>query len=236
MKNNKFLKMVSYVLLSISTLILILSIMCIAIKNSDYLNSEKYFESEKFAFDYMMSLKDISNKLIYNNSSYNGINDGEMEIYHIYDYNSSSGYIENLYSNYTRLKNIDFLIIYKNKAITNINSNTINEIKEKIESETNQESQEKNIKKVDILDGYIQTNSQSIAQYGEEYLDNFLITYYTTDTNKTDTTLVDGRYIEYITANIKEFEIYSSYKEELNQNFERKIGESVLSFFSCGMN
>ena len=232
MKNNKFLKMVSYVLLSISTLILILSIMCIAIKNSDYLNSEKYFESEKFAFDYMMSLKDISNKLIHNNSSYNGINDGEMEIYHIYDYNSSSGYIENLYSNYTRLKNIDFLIIYKNKAITNINSNTINEIKEKIESETNQESQEKNIKKVDILDGHIQTNSQSIAQYGEEYLDNFFITYYTTDTTKTDTMLSDGKYIEYISARAKDFEIYSSYKEELNSNSELLMARNFLDMFA----
>ena len=232
MKNNKFLKMVSYVLLSISTLILILSIMCIAIKNSDYLNSEKYFESEKFAFDYMMSLKDISNKLIHNNSSYNGINDGEMEIYHIYDYNSSSGYIENLYSNYTRLKNIDFLIIYKNKAITNINSNTINEIKEKIEAETNQESQEKNIKKVDILDGHIQTNSQSIAQYGEEYLDNFFITYYTTDTTKTDTMLSDGKYIEYISARAKDFEIYSSYKEELNSNSELLMARNFLDMFA----
>ena len=232
MKNNKFLKMVSYVLLSISTLMLILSIMCIAIKNSDYLNSEKYFESEKFAFDYMMSLKDISNKLIHNNSSYNGINDGEMEIYHIYDYNSSSGYIENLYSNYTRLKSIDFLIIYKNKAITNINSNTINEIKEKIEFETNQESQEKNIKKVDILDGYIQTNSQSIAQYGEEYLDNFLITYYTTDTTKTDTMLSDGKYIEYISARAKDFEIYSSYKEELNSNSELLMARNFLDMFA----
>jgi len=47
MKNTKFLKALSYVVLSISIVILILSVMCIAIKNSDYLNEDKYFKSEK---------------------------------------------------------------------------------------------------------------------------------------------------------------------------------------------
>ena len=213
MKKNKFFKGISYGVLSITIIALILSIMCIAIKNSKYFSEEKYFNSESFSYDYLMTLREISNGLIHNNSSYNCIKDGEMEIYHLYD--SSE------YSSYSELKDMNFLIIYKNKAITNINANTIDEIKKKIESDQS--------KKVDILNGNIQTDSQSISRYGNKYLNNFIITYYTTDTNKTDTTLVDGRYIEYITANIKEFEIYSSYKEELNQNFERKIALNFLN-------
>lgn len=121
-----------------------------------------------------MTLREISNGLIHNNSSYNCIKDGEMEIYHLYD--SSE------YTSYSELKDMNFLIIYKNKAITNINANTIDEIKKKIESDQS--------KKVDILNGNIQTDSQSISRYGNKYLNNFIITYYTTDTNKTDTTLV----------------------------------------------
>ena len=213
MKKNKFFKGISYGVLSITIIALILSIMCIAIKNSKYFSEEKYFNSESFSYDYLMTLREISNELIHNNSSYNCIKDGEMEIYHLYD--SSE------YTSYSELKDMNFLIIYKNKAITNINANTIDEIKKKIESDQS--------KKVDILNGNIQTDSQSISRYGNKYLNNFIITYYTTDTNKTDTTLVDGRYIEYITANIKEFEIYSSYKEELNQNFERKIALNFLN-------
>ena len=65
MKRNKLLKAVSYVVLSISILILIISIMCIAIKNSDYLNEEKYFKSEQFAFNYLMTLRDIADILIH---------------------------------------------------------------------------------------------------------------------------------------------------------------------------
>lgn len=216
MKNNKFLKALSYVGLSISIVVLILSVMCIAIKNSDYLNEDKYFKSEKFAYDYLMTLKDSANGLIHNNSSYDSVKDGDMDIYYLD--------VQNNYSNYTTLKNMNFLIIYKNKAITNIRKNTINEIKEQINL-----SQDSKQKKVNILDGNIQTDSDAIVQYGDEYLSNFLITYYTTDTAKTDTKLNDGRYIEYISANAKDFEIYSSYTEELNLSSERQMAITFLS-------
>ena len=66
-------------------------------------------------------------------------------------------------------------------------------------------------------------------QYGDEYLSNFLITYYTTDTVKKDTKLNDGRYIEYISANAKDFEIYSSYTEELNLSSERQMAITFLN-------
>lgn len=55
-----------------------------------------------------------------------------MEIYHLYD--SSE------YTSYSELKDMNFLIIYKNKAITNINANTIDEIKKKIESDQSKKS------------------------------------------------------------------------------------------------
>ena len=221
MKRNKLLKAVSYVVLSISIVILIISIMCIAIKNSDYLNEEKYFKSEQFAFNYLMTLRDIADILIHNNSLYDSVKDEEMEIYHIYNNYSASGDIQSTYTNYPSLKNINFLIIYKNKAITNISANTINEIKEQINNLPSDS-------KVNILDGKIQTDSQSMEQYGDKYLNNFIITYYTTDTAKTDTMLKDGRYIEYISANINDFEVYSSYKEELNSSSDRQMATTFL--------
>ncbi len=221
MKRNKLLKAVSYVVLSISILILIISIMCIAIKNSDYLNEEKYFKSEQFAFNYLMTLRDIADILIHNNSLYDSVKDEEMEIYHIYNNYSASGDIQSTYTNYPSLKNINFLIIYKNKAITNISANTINEIKEQMNNLPSDS-------KVNILDGKIQTDSQSMEQYGDKYLNNFIITYYTTDTAKTDTMLKDGRYIEYISANINDFEVYSSYKEELNSSSDRQMATTFL--------
>ena len=216
MKNTKFLRAVSYVVLSISIVILILSVMCIAIKNSDYLNEDKYFKSEKFAYNYLMTLRDSADGLIHNNSSYDSVKDGDMNIYYID--------VQNNYSNYTTIKNMNFLIIYKNKAITNIRKSTIDEIKEQINL-----SQDSKQKKVNILDGSIQTDSDAIVQYGDEYLSNFLITYYTTDTAKTDTKLNDGRYIEYISAEVKDFEIYSSYTEELNLSTERQMATTFLN-------
>ena len=216
MKNTKLLKALSYVVLSISIVMLILSVMCIGIRNSDYLNEEKYFKSEKFAYNYLMTLQDSADRLIHNNSLYDSVKDGDMNIYYLD--------MQNSYSNYTTIKNMNFLIIYKNKAITNIRKNTINQIKEYINS-----SQDSNIKKVDILNGSIQTDSDSISQYGDKYLGNFLITYYTTDTIRTDTKLDDGRYIEYISAEAKDFEIYSSYTEELNLSTERQMATSFLN-------
>ena len=221
MKTNKLLKAVSYVVLSISIVILIISIMCIAIKNSDYLNEEKYFKSEQFAFDYLMTLRDIADILIHNNSLYDSVKDEEMEIYHIYNNYSASGDMQSTYTNYPSLKNINFLIIYKNKAITNISANTIDEIKEQMSNLPSDS-------KVDILDGKIQTDSQSVGQYGDMYLNNFVITYYTTDTEKTDTMLKDGRYIEYVSANINDFQVYSSYKEELNSSSDRQMATTFL--------
>ena len=216
MKNTKFLKALSYVILSISIVILILSVMCIAIRNLDYLNEDKYFKAEKFAYNYLMTLQDSADRLIHNNSLYDSVKDGDMNIYYLD--------MQNSYSNYTAVKNMNFLIIYKNKAITNIRKNTINQIKEYINS-----SQDSKTKKVDILDGSIQTDSESISQYGDKYLDNFLITYYTTDTTRTDTRLDDGRYIEYISAEAKDFEVYSSYTEELNLSTEMQMATTFLS-------
>ena len=216
MKNTKLLKALSYVVLSISIVMLILSVMCIGIRNSDYLNEEKYFKSEKFAYNYLMTLQDSADRLIHNNSLYDSVKDADMNIYYLD--------MQNSYSNYATIKDMNFLIIYKNKAITNIRKNTINQIKEYINS-----SQDSNIKKVDILNGSIQTDSDSISQYGDKYLDNFLITYYTTDTIRTDTKLDDGRYIEYISAEAKDFEIYSSYTEELNLSTERQMATSFLN-------
>ena len=100
MKTNKILIGISYVVLSITIITLILSTLCIVIKNSEYFNEEKYFNSERFSYNYLMSLRDVSDELIHNNSSYDSIKDGEIEIYRLYNY-----------TDYFNIENINFLIL-----------------------------------------------------------------------------------------------------------------------------
>ena len=109
-----------------------------------------------------------------------------------------------------------FLIIYKNQAITNVSEDTIASIKQYI-------NENKETKKVSIIDGKIATESEAMKQYGSKYLDSFSFLYYTTDTQRTDKQLSDGRYIEYVYPKVQDFEIYSSYKEKLDINSERQI-------------
>ena len=123
------------------------------------------------------------------------------------NYYSENGYIVNEYFNSSEVAEINFLVIYNNKAITNVNSNSIEDIKHVIETSADNANATDNarIKKANILNGKIQADSDVLEKYGTKYLSNFMITYYTTDTEKTDTILSDGRYIEYITPTAKDF-------------------------------
>ena len=230
MKQNKILKILSYIILSISIATMILSAISFGFKNSTRYDKDAYFSSETFAYDYVRTIINIASKLIYNNSNYPSVKDGDIQIYYLKNYYSENGYIVNEYFNSSEVAEINFLVIYNNKAITNVNSNSIEDIKHLIETSADNANATDNasIKKANILNGKIQADSDVLEKYGTKYLSNFMITYYTTDTEKTDTILSDGRYIEYVTPTAKDFEVYTSYTEELSQNEERQLASKFL--------
>lgn len=112
MKESKILKIISYIILAILTAILVLSIFTILTKeNNDYYNEEQYFSSEYFVNKYMLYLQKETNNLIHNNESYRSIQDGDIKIHY-------SDIDETYY--FDDIKNRYFLIIYKDKALTNV--------------------------------------------------------------------------------------------------------------------
>ena len=217
MKHSGFLRIISYILLSITIAVVILSTMYIGLENSSYYNIEKYFSSEEFVHVYMLTLGEVADELIHNNSNYENVQDGDKTIYYLYDNYYPDGTHSRNYSNYTQLREMNFLLIYQNKAITNVSLPTIDSIKEYINT-SNQER-----KQVNISNGEIQADSKAFLEKGKKYFENFKLPYYTTETENTDIELSDGTHIEYITPFIDDFEIYSSYTEELYQNENREI-------------
>ena len=230
MKQNKILKILSYIILSISIATMILSAISFGFKNSTRYDKDTYFSSETFAYDYVRTIINIASKLIYNNSNYPSVKDGDIQIYYLKNYYSENGYIVNEHFNSSEVAEINFLLIYNNKAITNVDSNSIEDIKHiiKISADNTNATNDANIRQANILNGKIQADSDVLEKYGTKYLNNFMITYYTTDTEKTDTILSDGRYIEYVTSTVKDFEVYTSYTEELSQDEERQLASKFL--------
>src|SRR5699024_6760532 len=113
-----------------------------------------------------------------------------------------------------RLINMYFLVIYKNKAFTNVELtsevSTIETIKNFIKSVP--ESQTFN-----IVEGKVETNSEILRKRAEQYLDSFIYTYYTTNPAElypSESYSIDySNSKEYITTNITDFSIYTSYTE-----------------------
>ena len=203
MRNSKVFKIISYITLPILIGIIILSTFYIELKDSTYYSVEEYFNSEDFLGTYMSKLSTIANRLIYSNPQYNNIKDGDTYIFY-----SSNGEFD------YRLINMYFLVIYKNKAFTNVELtsevSTIETIKNFIKSVP--ESQTFN-----IVEGKVETNSEILRKRAEQYLDSFIYTYYTTNPAElypSESYSIDySNSKEYITTNITDFSIYTSYTE-----------------------
>lgn len=203
MRNSKVFKIISYITLPILIGIIILSTFYIELKDSTYYSVEEYFNSEDFLGTYMSKLSTIANRLIYSNPQYNNIKDGDTYIFY-----SSNGEFD------YRLINMYFLVIYKNKAFTNVELtsevSTIETIKNFIKSVP--ESQTFN-----IVEGKVETDSEILRKRAEQYLDSFIYTYYTTNPAElypSESYSIDySNSKEYITTNITDFSIYTSYTE-----------------------
>ena len=215
MRNSKILKIICYITLPILIGIIILSTFYIVLKDATYYSTEEYFNSEDFLGSYMSKLSTATNRLIYRNPYYNSIKDGDTIIC----------YTENGEFDYKKT-NMYFLILYKNKAFTNVELtsevSTIETIKNYISNlEGNQN--------FNIVNGKIETNSEILAKRAEQYLNLFIFSYYTINDstymtsdeniyiqpeNAVDTySYEDNPNINYYTTNIEDFIIYTSYNE-----------------------
>lgn len=217
MKQSKILKVISYIMIPILIGAIILSIFSITVKDNVYYNEEKYYSSELFASSYIYSLSNPICDLIHDNIYTKRIQDEDMEIRYSDD--------ESYYN--LSVKEHYFLIIYKNIALTNVeltsSTNTIDGIKAYIDKN-------ENAKKVNILYGNIESESEIIQSLGIQYLDAFKEDYYTYEN--------DGESIylnrQYFTATANDFQIYSSYIEEFPENSEPAVISSIiekLTFF-----
>ena len=215
MRISKILKIICYITLPILIGIIILSTFYIVLKDATYYSTEEYFNSEDFLGSYMSKLSTATNRLIYRNPYYNSIKDGDTIIC----------YTENGEFDYKKT-NMYFLILYKNKAFTNVELtsevSTVETIKNYISNlEGNQN--------FNIVNGKIETNSEILAKRAEQYLNLFIFSYYTINDstymtsdeniyiqpeNAVETySYEDNPNINYYTTNIEDFIIYTSYNE-----------------------
>lgn len=189
MRGNRFLKLLSYFLIPILIAIVAISV------SYELRNETEYFSSSEFACEYMMNIISNMNELIYTDieNTYYGYDEENMEIL----YQESS---------YRKIDRNYYLIIYQNKAITNVykeyGTNTIEEIKEYINST------EAGYRKLSIIAGEVQTNSEILLKDGIRYLESYEKVYYKT-TNSVPL---------YFTVELEDFEIYISYEEAFNPN------------------
>lgn len=241
MKESKLLKIISYLAIPIIVAVMILSVLSNYVQNyqSIYENEKDYFATDNFVSRYMNTLSVFSNRLIYQNESYPMCYDGETQI----------SYIGESYESYDiNIEDCYILIQYQNKAITNVEltaeTNTIEKILKFI-------SENENSKKVDILAGNVTSDSDVIGNKAIKYFDYFENTYYTVngqsemqeDVEKPERimeapedavyeTSNSQQHRQYITANIQDFTIHSSYKEELKKNSDELFFREFLSNYT----
>lgn len=225
MKESKLLKIICYILIPILVAVMILSFMSYYVQNYEngQTNEKEYFATDRFVSRYMNILSHYANRLIYQNEAYPTCYDGETQISYLSNYEIYEVGIQDCYA----------LIVYQNKAFTNVEltaeTNTIEKIQNFI-------SQNENSKKVNILAGNIEADSDVITNKAIKYFDDFENTYYKVERvqagNQTvvETEIVEPDEIEetyetpelqethkYFTTHIQDFNIYSSYKEELKE-------------------
>lgn len=224
MRENKLLRLICYIFIPILILIMCVSMLYMASKE-ELMVEDKYdssfFESDDFLQAYMYRLSRESEYLIYHHEDLNSINDGEIRICYK---NGGADYFYNI-------KDFYYIILYNNIALTNVEltteTNTVEKIKTHIKGLNN-----KNAK---ILKGNVEADSEIISTKAIKYFEDFKNTYYSvedinhvisnnememvaeteiSEIDKEDTA-TSSKNKKYYTATIEDFEIYSSYKEEV---------------------
>ncbi len=254
MKESKFLKAISYILIPFLILIIGLSLFYEFGKDAfnDDLNEAEYFNSDTFLVTYMNEISRKAESLIYYNSEFTSTMDNNIRICYL----DTENLTYNERNFYAYLKENYYLIQYKDLALTNVEFTT--------ETDTIEEIQEymsniENSKYVNIINGNVESNSDIFSKKAIQFFNSFEHTYYSVEegvvVKKGDNEVLkteDGsdyynpyqytyteesgivsieeipdeelssqvmNYVEpekvWYTTNIEDFEIYTTYKEEL---------------------
>ena len=205
MKKTTIFKAISFICIPICIIAVVLSIFAVYVKNGTNFNESKYYASSSFIASYIDDLSNVCDDLIYNNENYYHTKDGENTIY----YTSRQLYNSNV-------KDFKYLVIYNNKAITNVETNkelnNIDSIKEYLQNLQGYEN-------VNIKNGIIESSNDAAKRMSLAYLGTFAKTYYSMEDNEK----------KYYTTNYTNFEIYSSYKAEFKQNSKEIAISNMLN-------
>ena len=176
MKESKFLKAISYILIPFLVLIIVLSVFYEFGKDiyGEKIDTSTYFKTDTFLNMYMSELSNEVQRLIYHNDSYNSLNDGNIDICF------APGTSIHIFNNKQHiLKDYYFLIEYKDLAITNVEltskTNNVQAIKDFINNNSN--------KKANIINGVVESNSEIFENKALQYYEAFENTYYSIDEN-----------------------------------------------------
>ncbi len=228
MRKSRILKLLSYTMLPIFVGILIISTFYIQVKDATYYDEEKYFESESFMSLYMTRLSDISRKLIYKNPEYKNIEDGDSYIF--YSANGEFSY---------DAPKMYFLVMYNNKALTNVELtsevSTIESIKDYIANVDGN-------KTFNIVNGKVETDSEILRKRAKQYQESFTYKYFTRNNIEVGATeelqietedgVIVGKSatndIEYVTAHIEDFQIYTSYTPKFTENSNQALSNEFI--------
>ena len=223
MLENKVLKWVSYILTPIILFVLIISLVYqITYTNSSYEDEKtysEYLESDDFLKYYMSTLSNKVYELIYKNSEYNYITDSGYKIY--FDEKENT------------VENFSYMIIYKDKILTNIEltreTNTFETIKNAIIS--------KNAEKANFNNGNVDSSIEIINSKAILYFDDFQYTYYTKNTNNSTNELIENQNTVvsdkiYHNTTINDFTIYSSYERKNLENKTPSYDQYILNKLS----
>lgn len=201
MKDNRILKILSYILVAIFIPILILSITYLSYKESrTYLSGNVEIEENNRLVSVMMNeLSTYARLLIHNETSYTQVQDGNTTIF----------YKENP-NEYNNIQNLYVYIKYQDKVITNAEltseTNTEQGIKDFINAQDRSE--------LSIVNGKVTSDTDIINKKAVQYFEDFNIQYYTLD-YEDDVDYEYGTITSNKQTKIDEFEIYASYDEKI---------------------
>ncbi|MBR3832467.1 MAG: HAMP domain-containing histidine kinase [Mycoplasmataceae bacterium] len=254
MRESKFLKTISYILIPFLILIIGLSLFYEFGKDIflDDFNEAEYFDSDTFLTTYMYEISKNAESLIYHNDNFTNTIDNDLKICYrdveelTYNYINFESYLKENY----------FLIQYKDLAITNVEFTTETDTIEEIKAYINNVG---NDKYFNIVHGNIESNSEIFSKKAIRFFEDFKHTYYSIEAGivvkegdnevlKTEygnydydpyqytyreedgivriEEIPENEYVDHVldyvdkekvwyTTDIKDFEIYSTYKEEL---------------------
>ena len=201
-----------------------------SINKENYNNelNKEYFESEDFADYYMNTLRSEIHTLIHNDNKNYIKGEDDIRIY----YTTIKG------NEFSYLKNCNFVIRYlpRNKVYTNIGYPSLYSIEEMKKYIENQPG-----KKITILSGEVQADTNILEYTWENYKNTFIGEYYYSESEyykelddygkesvdlytgaivdvKTDTSFsrADLEDLIYVNYSIEDFEIYMTYEEQFN--------------------